>query len=85
VWTSGEAPWITADVWDASAGAPDIPEGAEVVLGVDASIRHDTTAIVVVRRDKDDVNRARPSHAAASRGGCRINPCWADSGNPQVF
>jgi phage terminase large subunit-like protein len=53
VWTGGEAPWVTADVWDACADPPDIPAGAEVVLGVDASIRHDTTAIVVVRRDRD--------------------------------
>jgi phage terminase large subunit-like protein len=58
VWTGGEAPWITADVWDGCVGQPDIPEGAEVVLGVDASIRHDTTAVVVVRCDKEDVYHA---------------------------
>ena len=53
VWTGGEAPWVTADVWDACGGDPEIPEGSEVVIGVDASIRHDTTAIVLVRMDGD--------------------------------
>jgi phage terminase large subunit-like protein len=53
VWTGGQSPFITADVWDLCAGQPDIPAGADVVLGVDASIRHDSTAIAMVRRDGD--------------------------------
>jgi phage terminase large subunit-like protein len=53
VWTGGESPFILADEWDACAGEPDIPEGSEVILGLDASIRHDSTAICVVRKDGD--------------------------------
>jgi phage terminase large subunit-like protein len=52
VWTGGEAPWILADTWDACAAAPAIEADHNVVVGVDASIRHDTTAVVVVRRDE---------------------------------
>ena len=58
VWTGGESPFISAEEWDACAGQPDIPEGAEVVLGIDASISHDSTAVVVVRRDSDDIYHA---------------------------
>jgi phage terminase large subunit-like protein len=53
VWTGGESPFISAEAWDACAAQPTIAEGAEVVLGIDASIRHDSTAVVVVRRDGD--------------------------------
>ena len=53
VWTGGQCPFITADEWDRCAAQPDIPAAADVVLGVDASIRHDSTAICVVRRDGD--------------------------------
>jgi phage terminase large subunit-like protein len=52
VWTGGEAPWILADMWDGCAAAPVIEADHNVVVGVDASIRHDTTAVVVVRRDE---------------------------------
>ena len=51
MWTGGQSPFIGPDEWDACNGEPDIPEGAEVILGVDASIRHDSTAICVVRKD----------------------------------
>jgi phage terminase large subunit-like protein len=85
VWTGGEAPWISADVWDACSGAPDIPEGAPVVVGVDASIRHDTTAIVVVRATRTTTCSTRcgapghPRRAARcrcprSRDSCGIWP-----------
>src|SRR5215208_5674571 len=53
VWTGGDAPWISPDLWDACSGAPVIDADHEVVIGVDASIRHDTTAVVVVRRVGD--------------------------------
>ncbi len=39
-WTGGQSPFITADEWDRCNAQPDVPQGAEVVLGVDASIRH---------------------------------------------
>src|SRR5262245_35249779 len=48
VWTGGEAPWILPDVWDSNAGEPEIPDGARVVVGVDASVVHDTTAVCTV-------------------------------------
>jgi phage terminase large subunit-like protein len=35
------------------AGEPEISNGARVVVGVDASVVHDTTAVCVVRRDGD--------------------------------
>lgn len=53
VWTGGEAPWILPDEWDACAGEPVISNGSRVVVGVDASVAHDTTAVCVVRRDGD--------------------------------
>jgi phage terminase large subunit-like protein len=58
-WMGGEAPFITPEDWDRNAGDPDIPDGAPVVLGIDASIRHDSTAVVVTRRDDDGVIHAQ--------------------------
>ena len=52
-WTGGASPFVMADMWDACAGEPDIPAGAEVVLAVDAAIRHDSTSLTVIRRDGD--------------------------------
>lgn len=44
---SNEHPFLDADTWDGlSTGLP-IPNGAEVVLAVDASLKDDSTAIVV--------------------------------------
>jgi phage terminase large subunit-like protein len=52
-WVAAQAPWITGDVWDTCSDEPEIPEGSEVILGVDASIRHDTTCVAMVRRVRD--------------------------------
>jgi phage terminase large subunit-like protein len=52
-WVSAEEAFIGAAEWDACAAAPEISDGAEVVVGVDASIRHDATAVVIVRRAGD--------------------------------
>ena len=57
-WVAAEDSFITPDEWDANDGGPDIPEGSSVVIGVDASIRHDCTSVVVVRRDHEDVYHA---------------------------
>lgn len=35
-------------------GAPEIPDGARVVVGVDASVAHDTTAVCTVRKDEGE-------------------------------
>lgn len=52
-WTAAEGTWMSAEAWDACAGEPEIPDGSEVMVGIDASIRHDSTAVVIVRRDGD--------------------------------
>lgn len=57
-WTASEATWITPEAWDAcdgeSALRPDLP----TVLGVDASIRRDATAVATVQRHSDGVYHA---------------------------
>jgi phage terminase large subunit-like protein len=56
-WVGAQAPWITADVWDACAGKPDLASGGRI-LGIDAAIRHDSTCVAMVRRDKTGVFHA---------------------------
>jgi phage terminase large subunit-like protein len=51
-WVAAQAPWIYGDLWDACNGEPEFP-GVREVLGVDASIRHDSTCVARVRRDPD--------------------------------
>lgn len=53
-WTGGQSPFITADAWDCCAGPPTIDADDRVVVGLDASIRHDCTAVTVVARRRDD-------------------------------
>ncbi|MEK6272368.1 MAG: terminase TerL endonuclease subunit [Actinomycetota bacterium] len=55
---ASEAVFVTADAWDRCAGTPEIADGDRVVVGVDASVAHDTTAVVVVRKDDDDILHA---------------------------
>jgi phage terminase large subunit-like protein len=50
-WVDSHAPWISADVWDACSEKPRIAPRAEVILGVDAAIRHDSAAVVTLHRD----------------------------------
>ena len=57
-WTASEEAWINADLWDACAGAPELRPERETVLGVDASIRHDATAVCTVQRDPDGIFHA---------------------------
>ena len=52
-WVAAQAPWITGDVWDACKGESSIPDNSDVVLGIDAAIRHDSTCVSTVRRDRD--------------------------------
>ncbi|XTP36711.1 terminase [Mycobacterium sp. TJFP1] len=44
---TNERPFLTPEQWDVLATGEGIPDGAEVVLGVDASRNNDSTAIVV--------------------------------------
>ncbi|MFV1359597.1 terminase large subunit domain-containing protein [Mycolicibacterium fortuitum] len=45
--STNEHPFIDADTWNGLSNGQAIPDGAEVVLGVDASLKDDSTAIVV--------------------------------------
>jgi phage terminase large subunit-like protein len=48
VWTQGEEAWLPIGVWDSFAEDGKIPDGAEVWLGVDLGLKHDSAAIVGV-------------------------------------
>jgi phage terminase large subunit-like protein len=54
-WTTGESSFITAEVWDAVTDAnhrPILPSATSkptIFVGVDASTKHDTSAVVAVR------------------------------------
>jgi phage terminase large subunit-like protein len=58
IWTGGKAPFIMPEEWDACSGEPDIPEGSRVVIGVDASLTRDSTAVCLCRTDEDGVVHA---------------------------
>ena len=52
-WTSAETRgWLPEGAWEACAGRVRIPEGAEITLGLDASLRRDSSALVWCRRDE---------------------------------
>lgn len=57
-WVDSHAPWITADVWDACAEKPEMPPRSDVVLGIDAAVRHDSACVATVRRDAGGVCHA---------------------------
>lgn len=44
---TNEHPFLSVEQWDALTAGPAVPDGAEVVLAVDASLKDDSTAIVV--------------------------------------
>ena len=52
-WTASEDTWITPEVWDKCDGQPDFIPDYETVLGVDASIRRDATAVATAQRHSD--------------------------------
>jgi phage terminase large subunit-like protein len=45
-WTASREAWLPAGVWARLRSDADIPNGAEVYLGVDVALRHDTSAVV---------------------------------------
>ncbi len=57
-WTASEATWITPEIWDACDGEPQLMHSLDTVLGVDASIRRDATAVATVQRHPDGVYHA---------------------------
>ncbi|RWA22565.1 terminase [Mycolicibacterium elephantis DSM 44368] len=45
--TTNESPFLTADVWDGLACAGGVPDGVDVVIALDGSLKDDSTALVV--------------------------------------
>lgn len=58
-WTGAEESWINADVWDSCNGEPELLRDRATILGVDASIRHDSTVVATVQKDKKGVYHAK--------------------------
>ena len=52
-WTAVEAAWLPHGVWAACATDAPLTDDAETLVGIDASTRHDSTAVVVVQRHGD--------------------------------
>lgn len=51
IWTEGEEPWLEPAAWDVLADPEmTIPDGSQVVMGVDIGVEHDSTAIALVAR-----------------------------------
>jgi phage terminase large subunit-like protein len=50
--------FISAEQWDACDGPIEIPPGSEVVTGIDAGIRRDSTAVVTVRKNEQGIYHA---------------------------
>jgi len=51
--------WLPEGAWRKCSGLPEIPRGAPVIVGVDASLKRDTTAVAMVRRDSEGVVHVR--------------------------
>ncbi len=52
-WVRQEERWLPMEFWDAGDAPPEIPNGADVVIAVDAAPKRDTTAVVIAHRDTD--------------------------------
>lgn len=48
-WTASEDTWITGEIWDRCAGKPSLLPDHPTALGVDASIRRDSTVVATVQ------------------------------------
>lgn len=59
--TSGESA-LPSRVWAKGAGRPQIPEGAEVVIGVDTAPKRDSTAIAIDHLDDAGTHHLRVEH-----------------------
>jgi phage terminase large subunit-like protein len=57
-WVAAKAPWINPEVWDACKEEPTLLLTRPTVLGVDASIRHDSTVVATVQKDEEGVYHA---------------------------
>lgn len=53
-WTRSEASWLPSGAWEACRDETvEIPDKAEVFVGVDVALYHDSTAVVVAHRRED--------------------------------
>jgi phage terminase large subunit-like protein len=57
-WTAGEEAWISAQIWDECRADPVLLPHRDTILGVDASIRHDSTVVATVQKDEDGIYNA---------------------------
>ena len=58
-WTFTVEQAIPLDLWDTCSGKPKIPDGAPVVMAVDAAPKRDTTAIALDHRDSGGLHNVR--------------------------
>lgn len=67
-WTNTLEKWLPQTDWDACGALPAIPEGAEVVIAVDAAIKRDTFAVWAVWVNPEDGSvHAQLRHFKADR------------------
>jgi phage terminase large subunit-like protein len=52
-WTAARDAWLPSGLWDSLRGDGRIPEGANIYVGVDVGISHDTTAVAWAHRLPD--------------------------------
>lgn len=75
VWLTGETSWLEAEQWSACRDdAAQIPDGADVWVGVDLGVRHDTTAIVTCWKRPDDGRWVCKAKVLVPPGGDRALP-----------
>ena len=53
--TTAHERWLPHHLWTACSKAPDIPDGADVHLGIDAALSRDTFALAIAHVDDDGV------------------------------
>jgi phage terminase large subunit-like protein len=56
IWTETAEPWLAAGVWESCAGEPRFTPGAPTYVGIDASTKRDTTAIVAAQWHGDTLH-----------------------------
>jgi phage terminase large subunit-like protein len=52
-WTAAREAWLPAGTWEALRSDAEIPAGAEIYIGVDIGLHHDTSAVVWAHRFAD--------------------------------
>lgn len=64
-WSSGAEVAIPAVTWERNRGRPRIPDGAEVVIGVDTAPKRDSTAVAIDHRDARGIHHLKVLHMKA--------------------